>query len=245
MLSDHLGSVRLVVNAATGAIAQRIDYDEWGNATYVSGAPDFQPFGFAGGLTDRDTGLVRFGARDYDSRVGRWTIKDPIGFAGRDPNLFSYALGDPVDLIDPSGLIIGALAKPIYRLFGQSAAEAAVAGRALDATVGFANSVAGVFGGGADLGGLAAPLLGLPCPWSADAVNAALDLSGAFGARALALGALPSALAGGGFALGLGTLSAGAGGFQLGSAARSAIRAGTGIDIGTAPANALANRLGL
>jgi len=31
----------------------------------------FQPFGFAGGLYDRDTNLVRFGARDYDPETGR------------------------------------------------------------------------------------------------------------------------------------------------------------------------------
>lgn len=30
------------------------------------------------GLYDSDTGLVRFGARDYDSMVGRWTARDPV-----------------------------------------------------------------------------------------------------------------------------------------------------------------------
>jgi len=35
--------------------------------------PDFQPLGFAGGLYDNQTKLVRFGARDYDSYSGRWT----------------------------------------------------------------------------------------------------------------------------------------------------------------------------
>ena len=38
--------------------------------------PGFQPFGFAGGLYDPDTGLVRFGARDYDAETGRWTSKE-------------------------------------------------------------------------------------------------------------------------------------------------------------------------
>lgn len=38
--------------------------------------PGFQPFGFAGGLYDWDTKLVRFGARDYDSGIGRWVAKD-------------------------------------------------------------------------------------------------------------------------------------------------------------------------
>ena len=47
---------------------------------------------------------MRFGARDYDPRVGRWTAKDPIRFAGGDANLYGYVLGDPVNLVDPSGL---------------------------------------------------------------------------------------------------------------------------------------------
>jgi hypothetical protein len=43
-----------VVDTATGTVAQRIDYDAFGVATIVSGA-GFQPFGFAGGLTDDST----------------------------------------------------------------------------------------------------------------------------------------------------------------------------------------------
>ncbi len=70
ILSDHLGSPRVVVNAATGAVAQRMDFDEWGNVTRDT-SPGFQPFGFAGGIHDRDTVLVRYGARDYDASVGR------------------------------------------------------------------------------------------------------------------------------------------------------------------------------
>ena len=60
--------------------------------------------GFAGGLYDSDTSLVRFGARDYDAEVGRWTSKDPISFAGGDSNLYGYVLNDPVNLVDPWGL---------------------------------------------------------------------------------------------------------------------------------------------
>ncbi len=51
------------------------------------------------------TGLVRFGARDYDPEIGRWTAKDPIGFAGGDTNLFGYVMGDPVNSLDITGLI--------------------------------------------------------------------------------------------------------------------------------------------
>lgn len=104
LVTDHLGSVRLVVDVATGAIAQQLAYDPWGVVTQDT-SPGFQPFGYVGGLYDPDTGLVRFGERDYDPYAGRWTTKDPIGFGGGDPNLYVYAAGDPVNLTDPSGLI--------------------------------------------------------------------------------------------------------------------------------------------
>src|SRR5204863_9133550 len=81
-----------------------MDYDEFGNILLDTN-PGFQPFGFAGGLYDQHTKLVRFGARDYDAETGRWTAKDPIRFAGSDTNLYGYVLNDPVNFIDPSGLI--------------------------------------------------------------------------------------------------------------------------------------------
>jgi len=68
-------------------------------------SPGFQPFGFAGGLYDQHTGLTRFGARDYNPLTGRWTAKDPIGLDGGDTNIFGYVLNDPVNLVDPWGLI--------------------------------------------------------------------------------------------------------------------------------------------
>ncbi len=51
-----------------------------------------------------DTGLVRFGARDYDPYTGRWTSKDPILFDGGDTNLYGYVLNDPINFVDPDGL---------------------------------------------------------------------------------------------------------------------------------------------
>jgi len=105
LIRDHLGSVRLVVNVASGTVAQRVSYDEFGIETENTN-PGWQPFGYAGGLTDSQTGLVRFGARDYDPVAGRWTAKDPIGFAGRDTNLYAYAFNDPVGNIDPTGKVV-------------------------------------------------------------------------------------------------------------------------------------------
>src|SRR5207248_2273835 len=65
IVTDERGSVREVVDADTGAVAQQMDYDEFGRVTSDTN-PGFQPFGFAGGLYDTDTKLTRFGHRDYD-----------------------------------------------------------------------------------------------------------------------------------------------------------------------------------
>ena len=102
IISDHLGSPRLIIDTTTGAITQQIEYDDWGNIL-VDTNPGFQPFAFAGGLYDQDTKLIRFGARDYDPEIGRWTAKDPIRFDGDDPNLYGYVLNDPVNAVDITG----------------------------------------------------------------------------------------------------------------------------------------------
>lgn len=103
ILSDHLGNPRLVVDISEGTVAQRMDYDAFGNVVFDSN-PGFQPFGFAGGIYDRDTQFTRFGARDYDAQTGRWTAKDPILFDGGDTNLYGYVFSDPINRIDPNGL---------------------------------------------------------------------------------------------------------------------------------------------
>jgi RHS repeat-associated protein len=105
IVTDLAGSVRLVINTSDGSIAQRIDYDPFGQILSDSN-PGFQPFGFAGGLYDTDTKLVRFGARDYDPLAGRWTAKDPILFDGNQSNLYVYVNNDPLTRRDPSGLLM-------------------------------------------------------------------------------------------------------------------------------------------
>ena len=103
LVYDQVGSLRAVVNS-TGLIVKRIDYDSFGNVI-LDTDPSFRiPIGFAGGLYDSDTGLVRFGVRDYDPAIGRWTAKDPIDFAGGSVNLYEYVQSSPINLFDPLGL---------------------------------------------------------------------------------------------------------------------------------------------
>jgi RHS repeat-associated protein len=100
---DHVGSLRIVADTAANVL-KRIEYDSFGNIIQDTNPSFAIPFGFAGGLHDRDTGLVRFGYRDYDPDTGRWTAKDPIGFAGGDTDLYGYCLSDPVNCVDSEGL---------------------------------------------------------------------------------------------------------------------------------------------
>ena len=102
LVADRVGSIRLVISSA-GTVVQRMDYDEFGAVLYDS-APGFQPFGFAGGLADRETHLVRFGARDYDPTTGRWTTIDPLRFHGGQTNLYTYVGNDPINSLDAEGL---------------------------------------------------------------------------------------------------------------------------------------------
>ncbi len=103
ILHDHLGSPRFVIDTESGETAQELQYDSWGNITFDSN-PGFQPFGFAGGLYDSQTKLIRFGARDYDPHVGRWMSKDPLLFSSQGAGLYLYTQGDPVGLVDSNGL---------------------------------------------------------------------------------------------------------------------------------------------
>src|SRR5580658_6743463 len=108
ILSDHLGSPRAVVDVSSGNLIETINFDEFGNETdtLAGTLPTGYvriPFGFAGGLYDPDTGLVRFGARDYDATTGRWTAKDRSGFNGGQNNFYIYAANDPVNHIDADG----------------------------------------------------------------------------------------------------------------------------------------------
>ncbi|HET6508977.1 MAG TPA: DNRLRE domain-containing protein [Baekduia sp.] len=120
-VTDEHGSVRLVVDVATGTVAQRIDYDAYGRIT-LDTSPGFQPFGYAGGLYDADTGLTQMGQRQYDAETGRFTTKDPAGFGSGATNLYEYAFGNPINLADATG---DGLADAIGGLVGSMAGGAA------------------------------------------------------------------------------------------------------------------------
>ena len=154
IISDHLGSPRLVVDTATGNIAHRMDYDAYGEVIEDTN-PGFQPFGYAGGIYDPHTGLVRFGARDYSAEIGRWTAKDPIGLAGGDVNFYGYVWNDPKNYLDPTGevgvlgAVVGAGIGGVSSFVGTLASGGSLTEASINATFGIASgAVAGFLPGG-------------------------------------------------------------------------------------------------
>ena len=118
--ADRVGTPKVVTDA-TGAVVKFLEFDSFGMPTFDSN-PDFNlPVGFAGGLTDDKTGLVRFGYRDYEPGTGRWTAKDPIFFGGGQGNLYVYVLNNPINLNDPSGLSPLSWVKDAFNQWGNAA----------------------------------------------------------------------------------------------------------------------------
>jgi RHS repeat-associated protein len=114
---DQVGSLRLVTDSS-GNVIKALDYDSFGNLIQDTNPSFDMPFGFAGGLYDPDTSLIRFGFREYSPEIGRWTAKDPIFFLGG-MDLYGYCLNDPVNWVDPAGLriqIMGDLEQKRYVL---------------------------------------------------------------------------------------------------------------------------------
>jgi RHS repeat-associated protein len=106
---DQVGTLRTVTDAA-GAVVKEATYDSFGNVLSDS-RPTMSHFAFAGGLYDTDTGLVRFGYRDYDANVGVRTAKDPIGFGGDDLILYIYCTSNPIINFDADGKISTTIAR--------------------------------------------------------------------------------------------------------------------------------------
>jgi RHS repeat-associated protein len=96
--------MRAVVRVSDGKAVQVMRHGPWGGLELDSVASGFArvPFGFAGGIHDDATKLVRFGAREYDARTGRWLSKDEARFGGGE-NFYEYAGGDPANRIDLDG----------------------------------------------------------------------------------------------------------------------------------------------
>lgn len=104
-LSDHLGSVRNVVDV-DGVEIVSYDYDPYGVrekifASTGAGGYEASP-GYTGHFHHAASGVVLTLNRGYEPETGRWLSADPLGEAGG-LNLYGYVGGDPVNFWDPDG----------------------------------------------------------------------------------------------------------------------------------------------
>jgi RHS repeat-associated protein len=96
----------VVTSGVPGQVITAEDFDPWGmvldGRSYVYGNPD-QRYKFTGKERDAESGYDYFGARYYDSRIGRWMSVDPM--AEKYPQLspYVYAGGNPLLFVDPNG----------------------------------------------------------------------------------------------------------------------------------------------
>jgi RHS repeat-associated protein len=110
LLTDHLGSIRDVMNSS-GTVIDHINYDAFGLITSETNSANGGRLKYAGYESDSALGLYHAGARYYDPVSHRWLREDPLGFAAGDSNLDRYVGNGPTNGVDPSGTELVAYSK--------------------------------------------------------------------------------------------------------------------------------------
>ena len=101
---DHLGSSNLLTDS-DGFQVKRLEYTPFGT-TYLEEGEVNTNYRYTGKELDSSTGLYYYGARYYDTRLGRFITADPIIQRPYDPqtlNRYSYCRNNPLKYTDPTG----------------------------------------------------------------------------------------------------------------------------------------------
>ncbi|MER7758327.1 polymorphic toxin-type HINT domain-containing protein [Streptomyces sp. NPDC097619] len=129
MLSDHHGTSHTVIDLAGAAMGvTRRKSMPFGEDRGVQPTTWPGQRGFVGGTVDKDTGLTRLGARDYDPATGRFVSVDPLADYGNPAtmNPYAYSNNAPATFTDPDGLFFPILIGIAARIAIQAAIRAAI-----------------------------------------------------------------------------------------------------------------------
>src|SRR5262249_14505701 len=101
---NNIGST-IGITGTSGSYVNQYGYLPFGQTTMIA-ATLANPFTFVGqaGVMNDGSGTSAMGFRQFDSLMGQFVSNDPLGLAGRDPNIRRYVGNNPVVFVDPVGL---------------------------------------------------------------------------------------------------------------------------------------------
>ena len=112
-LKDHLGSIKVIVDES-GSVSEYNDYDPFG-LELTGRSNSEERYKFTGKERDTETSYDYFGARYYDSRIGRWLQVDPLAEKYTGWSTYNYTMNNPLKFIDPNGMWTDPIKNPKYR----------------------------------------------------------------------------------------------------------------------------------
>ena len=102
---DGNGNVTALVNAASGEVAARYEYDLFLGILRATGPLAYlNPFLGSTKFYDWETGLYYYGYRYYDPLTGTWPSRDPREEKRGGKNLYSFVNNHPINSYDVLGL---------------------------------------------------------------------------------------------------------------------------------------------
>ena len=113
-VTDHLGSVRAVVDGVSGEVVETNDYYPFGSRWNTTASLTDQTNRFRYNSKEEQSSLypasfrdavsyIDYGARQYDPVLGRWFAQDPLAEQAYDFSPYVFCSDNPVNNYDPNG----------------------------------------------------------------------------------------------------------------------------------------------